>query len=361
MTILWINLGLVFIFSYISRIRLVPSWVTTETIISVKPNKVWVCGVLICLVVISGLRSGIGDTETYKQIYSTHDFTWEYVFSEKDIGFGIFQMILKNYSDDPQLMIFVAAFITNLLIIIVLYTYSRLFELSTYLYITGGIFLVSMNGIRQVLAASIIFIGTKYLLSGQFVKYSMLVLLAAAFHQSALLLLPIYFIVRVRAWTKYTYIVLLATTLIVIGYNQFNSLLFEAIKDTQYSIYTDFNEGGANIIRVIISAVPLLIAYAGRDKLRAMFPKSDYIVNLSLLGLVFMAISTQQWIFARVALYFNLYQLILISWIIEVFSKKDRKFVYYMIIVLYFIFYYYENVVSLDMFYESDVLEKFFR
>lgn len=361
MTILWINLGLVFIFSYISRIRLVPSWETTQTVSSVKPNKVWVCGVLFCLVVVSGLRSGLGDTETYKQIYSTYDFTWEYVFSDKDIGFGVFQMILKNFSEDPQILIFMAAFITNLLIIIVLYTYSRRFELSTYIYITGGTFLVSMNGIRQVLAAAIIFMGTKYLLNGHFIKYSLMVLLASTFHQSALLLLPIYFIVRIKAWTKYTFIILFVTILIVIGYNQINPLLFAALKETQYSIYTDFNEGGANIIRVIISAVPLLIAYAGRNKLRAVFPKSDYIVNLSLMGLVFMAISTQQWIFARVAIYFNLYQLILISWIIEVFRKEERKFVYYMILVFYFALYYYESVVSLDIFYESEILDKIFK
>ena len=44
-------------------------------------------------------------------------------------------------------MIFTTALITNVLIIIVLYKYSRLFELSTFVYITGGLHLVSMNGI----------------------------------------------------------------------------------------------------------------------------------------------------------------------------------------------------------------------
>lgn len=360
MTILWINLAIVFILSYFSRV-LVPNLGTDEGNFTEKPNKLLVFGVMLCLVVISGLRKGIGDTYNYKQMFIKNDFTWDFIKTEKDIGFGIFQMILKQYSEDPQIMVFTAALFTNVLIIIVLYNYSRLFELSTYLYITGGIHLVSMNGIRQVLAAAIIFTATKYLLNGSFIKYALIVLLASTFHQSALLLLPIYFIVRIKAWTKYTFFILFSAILIVIGYNQFTQLLFSVLQDTQYNDYSKFNEGGANIIRVIVSAAPLVIAYIGREKLRAVFPKSDYIVNMALLGLVFMIISTQQWIFARVAIYFNLYQLILISWIIEVFSKKDRKFVYYMILVLYFIFYYYENVVSLNILYESDWLDNLFK
>ena len=117
-----------------------------------------------------------------------NDFTWEFITSQKDIGFGILQMILKKYSDDPQIMIFTTALITNVLIVFVLYKYSRMFELSTYVYITGGLFLVSMNGIRQVLAAAIIFTATKYLINGNWFMYFLIVLFASTFHQSALIL-----------------------------------------------------------------------------------------------------------------------------------------------------------------------------
>ena len=59
---------------------------------------------------------------------------------------------------------------------------------------------------------------------------------------------------------------------------------------------------------------------------------------MSLLGLVFMIISTQNWIFARFSIYFGLYQLILISWIIKLFTEKDQKLIYYAILVFYFIY-----------------------
>ena len=360
MTILWINLAIVFIFSYLGRYFASSTLINSTGLQVFKPNKILVLCTVLCLVCISGLRTNIGDTINYKNIYMDNEFSWEYIFSKKDMGFGILQMILKNFSDDPQIMIFTTALVTNVLIIVVLYKYSRLFELSTFVYITGGLHLVSMNGIRQVLAAAIFFTATKYLLNGNFMKYLLIVLFASTFHQSALILIPIYFLVRTKAWTKSTLAWLSFSVIIVLGYEQFSSILFSAIEDTQYSDYSSFNEGGANVIRVAVSAAPLLIAFLGKERLREIFPKSDYIVNMALLGLIFMIVSTQQWIFARFSIDFNLYQLILISWIIELFSKKDQKLIYYLILILFFIFYFYENVVSLNILYKSDILDKLF-
>ena len=79
-------------------------------------------------------------------------------------------------------------------------------ELSLFVYIASGIYTVSMNGIRQSLAAAIIFAATKYILDGNFKKFLLVILLASTIHQTALIFIPIYFIVRRKAWTRDTYI-----------------------------------------------------------------------------------------------------------------------------------------------------------
>lgn len=142
--------------------------------------------------------------------------------------------------------------------------------------------------------------------------------------------------------------------LIVIGFNQFTEVLFKAIEDTQYGQYKEFHEGGANILRVAVDSVPLVLAYIGRDRLREIFPKCDYIVNMALLGTVFMFISTQNWIFARFSIYFGLYQLILIAWVVKLFTKKDQKLIYYSILLCYFIYFVYEHIVTLGVIYRSN-------
>lgn len=103
-----------------------------------------------------------------------------------------------------------------------------------------------------------------------------------------------------------------------------------------------------------MEATPLILAFIGRHKLRELFPKSDYIVNMALLGLVFMIISTQNWIFARFSIYFGLYQLILISWVIKVFIEKDQKLIYYAVILCYFVYFVYEHVITLGIVYKSN-------
>ncbi|MDQ0187218.1 EpsG family protein [Cytobacillus kochii] len=355
MTVFWMCLFASFSVALIARYFSRPVLVG-DSVQTVYPNKLMITFVAFILIAVSGARTNIGDTFFYMHAYEVNDFSWATIVEGKDIGFGLLQMVLKFYTDDPQVLIFVVSLLTNSLIVFVLAHYARLFELSIYIYITGGLFLVTMNGIRQCLAAAIVFAATKFLINGNWPVYFLFVILASSIHQSALILLPIYFFVRYKAWSKATLILLLIAVLIVVGFNEFSTLLFSAIEDTQYGQYAEFQEGGANILRVAVEATPLFIAYLGREKLRTIFPKSDFIVNMALVGLVFMIISTQNWIFARFSIYFSLYQLILVAWIVKLFQPKDQRFIYYCILVLYFFYYFYETVISLNIQYQSDWL-----
>ncbi|MGI2293449.1 EpsG family protein [Paenibacillus sp. GXUN7292] len=353
MTILWVNLAIVFAFAAMARYFSVPVFNGST---NVQPNKIMAAAVAATLVVVSGLRSNIGDTYFYKHAYKVGDFSWAALADQSDRGFRLFQMLLKQLSDDPQILLFATALITNVLIVITLYQYSRLFEMSIFIYIASGAFLVSMNGMRQYLAASIVFAATKALFAGNWKLYMLITVFASLFHQSALVMIPVYFIVRREAWKSSTFLMLLLAIGIVLGYNYFSELFFKAIEDTQYGYYNSFKEGGANFIRVLVTAAPLVVAYMGREKLKEICPYSDIVVNLSILGTVIMIISSQNWIFARLSIYFNLYQLLLIGWLVPVFRKKDHLLMYFLLIALYLIFFIYEHVIVLNINYKSDYL-----
>ncbi|HHW37917.1 MAG TPA: EpsG family protein [Bacillales bacterium] len=351
MTVLWIHLVFVYVCSFLSRYFSVPE---LKNINYIKPNRWMTFLVILSFVIVSGLRRNIGDTYFYKHIYESNEFTWDYIFAHGDIGFGILQKILKLFTDDSQVLIFITALITNVLIIVILYKYSRLPELSMYVFITSGMQIVSMNGIRQFLAASILFTAIKYLIEGNWIKYSLIVLFASFFHQSAIIMIPVYFIVRRKAWTGATLMMLLLSVFFTFGFDKFSQILFGAMGDSHYSVYQGSTEGGANILRVAVYAAPVILAYIGRERLREIFPQGDFIVNMSLLAVVFMIISTQNWIFARFTIYFGLYQLILISWIPKLFTEKFQRLVYYAIIICYFIYFYYDSVITLNIQYRSN-------
>lgn len=353
MAILYLNLATVFLASLIARVTRQSSLYHSERNLA---SQIFVLLAMTSLVIVSGLRNNIGDTFLYMHAYSLNQFGIEDIQFQGDFGFNLYQMLLQQITLDPQILIFTTALITNVLIIKVLYQQSNLFELSVYVFIASGLFTVSMNGIRQFMAAAIIFTATKYLIEGNFKKYLIIVLLATTIHQSAIIFLPVYFVVRRKAWTKATFVLLGLAVLLVLGWDQFSSVLFSAIGDSQYGHYKDFSEGGANVMRLVVDLIPVVIAYMGRDKLRQIYPKGDCIINLAVLNVIVMLVASQNWIFARFTIYFGLYHLILISWIACLFRKKDRKLFYYGLIVSYFAYFFYEQVLSLNIQYSSDYL-----
>ncbi|KEZ50333.1 EpsG family protein [Metabacillus indicus] len=354
MIVMWLNLGIVYLFSFFARYFSMQPSIHYNF---VKPNRIFVGLAAVCLIAVAGLQKNIGDTYFYMHSYKTNELSWQAINYTSDFGFNIYQLLLQQISSDPQILVFTTALITNLLIIIVLLKYSRIIELSVYVYIASGMFTTSMNGIRQYFAAAIVFTGTKYILNGQFKKYLVVILLASTIHKSALVLLPIYFIVRRESWTQVTFALLGIAVLIVVGFNEFSNLLFSVISNTQYGQYSHFEEGGASKIRVFVNAVPVIIAFLGRDKLRKLWPKSDYIVNMSIISVLFMVIASQNWIFARFNIYFGLYNLILLSWVVKLFKKKHEKIIYYGILICYFLYFYYEHVIGYGLIYESDYLK----
>jgi len=351
LAVLYANLALVYLTALCSR------WFVKSPLIETppKPNALMAAFTMAIMILVAGLQKNIGDTVFYIHAYNITDFTWEHIISNKDKGFNLFQMLLQSVSREPQVLIFVVALITNVLILIPLYQYSRMFELSLFVYITSGMYISSMNGIRQFMAAAIAFAATKFIINGDWKKYIVVILIAAQLHQSALVLIPIYFIVRRKAWSWTTMALLVGSIFIVLGFNQFTSMLFSVLENNQYGQYKAFSEGGANILRVAVSGAPLLVAFLGREKLKTIFPHSDIFVNMSLLSFVFMLISTQNWIFARFTFYFSAYSCVLVSYLIHLFAKREQKLVYFAVVVCYFIYFFYDNY-SIQLQYRSDYI-----
>ena len=318
---------------------------------------VYVSLAALVFIIISGLRCGIGDTGMYMHSYrlmvqdpSSADFS-------RDAGFTALSFILSQISSNPQTLIFVVALITNGLNIAMFYKYKSYLELQLYLYMASGYFTVTMNGIRQCLAAALVFVCNKFIVNGDFKKYLIFVLLISLFHGSALIMIPIYFIVRQKAWSKNVVKLIFLACIGVIFYDSFSEVLFKALQNTQYGHYSEFQEGGSSIVRTIVNAVPVILAYIKRDELKEKWPESNIFVNMSLINVIFVAFGMMNWIFNRFSLYFQLYNFILLPFIIKnCFKGKERRLIYIGFLICYFIFFYKEQVIQLGMNYNSDYL-----
>lgn len=354
MKVFYATLVLTFILAVASKIH--PKWESNK-----KPTLLFTILILVVLVSVAGLRRGIGDTGDYKHLY-TLIVEGQYIDPDAyEPGFIKFCEILTKISPDPQIMVFSAALITTVLFILTLRKYYSLFELEVYMYITAGFYLVTMNGIRQSMAAAFVFVATPFIVNKKFILYLILVLFASTFHTSALIMIPVYFIVRQEAWSKKVIYIIIASAIALVFIEPIMQVIFASAEGTKLGGYEESvlggGEGGASIIRTIIASVPVILSYIYKDKIKEMWPNSNIFINMCLINLIIMSFALYNWLFARFNLYFQPYSFILLPYLIKnVFKRKEQGLVYYLFIVFYFIYFYYEHVISMGINYTSDFI-----
>lgn len=308
--------------------------------------------VIIIIILVSGLRTNIGDTGTYVRSYIDFEGKTlsEALENKGDFGYYLFTYYIYQISSNPQVMIFINAFITQLLYFKFFLKYRSLLELQVFMYISSGYYFVTMNGIRQSLAAGIIMIGTKYIINGNFKKFFIVILLSSIFHQSALIMIPIYFIARMKPWSKKIFIMIGLAVVGTLLFYELLPILERILQGTNYEHYIKvFQEGteqGANILRVLVAAVPLVLVYIRRDYLEDTNYNKIFI-NMSVINFVFMIFSLQTWIFARFTMYFNMFNFILLPSVISSWKpNKEKRLLYILFIIFYLLFFMKEQMTA---------------
>ena len=321
----------------------------------------WFAVLVIAPVIIwAGFRSGAGyvDTNAYIYTYSKiptgfgdlyHYIT---VVQTKDPGFSIYMAIIKmvfGASYTPFLII--TALIQGLSVTFFFRKYSSQFMISMFIFIASTEYFSWMfNGLRQFLAVAIALIAFRFLFEKKYIPYVLLILLASTIHLTAIILLPVAFIVNSRPWSIRVFIVLGIAVFALIATNQFTDFLNSSLQDTQYSDSVEYWQqehfGGTNPIRVLVQIVPTVIAFVGRRKLAE---NSNRIIDISINMSV---VSTAIWLVSmvtsgihigRLPIYVSLFNNILLPYEIQIlFNEKDQRIVKIAMVVLYLAFSYYQ-------------------
>ncbi len=87
------------------------------------------------------------------------------------------------------------------------------------------------------MVGAILFFAIQLVIKGKFIPYSIIVLFLYTFHASALIMIPIYFIVRAVAWSKRTKIIILLAAIFFLGFNKLMPGFFDALGDSSYTEY----------------------------------------------------------------------------------------------------------------------------
>ena len=321
----------------------------------------WFAVLVIAPVIIwAGFRSGAGyvDTNAYIRMYEKIPtgigdlFHYITVVQTKDPGFSIYLAIIKKiFGSSYTPFLFISALIQGLAVTFFFRKYSSQFMISMFIFIASTEYFSWMfNGIRQFLAVAIALIAFRFLFEKKYIPYVLLILLASTIHMTAIILLPVAFIVNSRPWSIRVFIVLGIAIFALIATNQFTDFLNSSLQDTQYSDSVEYWQqehfGGTNPLRVLVQIVPTVIAFVARRKLAENSNRLiDISINMSVVSSAIWLISmlTSGIHIGRLPIYVSLFNNILLPYEIQIlFNEKDQRIVKIAMVVLYLAYSYYQ-------------------
>lgn len=323
------------------------------------------------IIFFASLRSSVADTGAYISMFKSYPNDLSQIdgllngVAKRYPGFLVLTVILKKFTSDYNVWFTIIAVISGICVMIPLYKYSSNFGVSAFLFMASCQFSWMFNGMRQFLVASIIFACTGLVLRKKFIPYAIIVCLLSTIHTSALILIPMYFIVTGEPWNKRTMLFVGAIILAILFTSKFTGMLEDLVENTDYATsMEEFKEtdDGTSIMRIAVESVPVIIAFVYRNRIKdKLTPIIKLSINMSLVasGLyVISKIARSGIMIGRLPIYFSMYNLILLPWLIKnIFNKEEKRLVYYLMVILYLAFFYYQMVVTWNGFgYVSEIL-----
>ena len=325
-------------------------WYGTE-----RKNKVMIGLGLLAPILIGGLRFGVGtDFGNYVTIYNNlSHLSLDQYFAlqsiDMEIGFYLL-MKLSNFITSNYVFMFVASsFLTVLFFYLGLRRFNVKHSAIVYFLFLTISFPFSLNGVRQAIAVSICFYAFSFIMQRQWKRYITWVVVASLFHQSALILLPFYFINRLLPktivndkkkidFTLLKVFALAAVVFLLLPYVY--SLLEAASIFGKYSTYQTIAAEGNNYIFYLKVALlgAVLLFY---KRIIARNPKHVFFFILIVLDIVLSTLGFVSPFIKRIALYFSLFSPLLLTPIIDVFSDKLGKFLSIALLITYGLAYFY--------------------
>ncbi len=284
---------------------------------------------------------------TFRKLPSSLNDAWRDALSKENAGFTLFGVAIKQiFGENETAYRFVIALIHSIPIIAVIRKYSVNYLLSIYLFITTTIHLGwMMNGLRQFMAVTIIFAATPWIIQKKYLRSIIVILIAATFHRTALVMIPVIFIVQGRVWNAktifYSIVIVIATYIFSRSSNAFDAVA--NLAGYSLNAVREWGDDGANPIRVLVNAVPMLMAYIYREQLATNNnPEINICINMSVVttGIYLVAMVTSGILTGRMPIYTSLYNLILLPYIIDkVFTGSKRYMIMSAAIVLHYLFF----------------------
>lgn len=312
-----------------------------------KGYSIVICSLLASIVIFRSASVG-ADTLTYMYRFIHFGKTsWNKVLSLADLydceyGFAILNKLIYIASKSSRIFIIIISLTSIILIGKRVYEEARYPWLSFFIFVTLGLHANALNILRQFLAVSIVFYSYRFLNSCSLSKYIVLVLLASTFHYSALIVLPMYWLVRVD-YKKSIVGVVIGGAVFLNLYGK--SVLLHFLGQTKYAHFLEEKDENGALGLLIISIVFFLLICVS-VWLKGDYKHRNYYISFSLATVLISSLTFSFGIIERLLPYFTIVYLISIPNVLnEIKNNNARLYLQYLFLICVILLFYYLVIV----------------
>lgn len=309
---------------------------------------------LIFPVLVSGFRYAIGtDYFNYENIYyrltTQGDIIHNLLNTRYEPGWILLNYTVKLLFNDVKYLFIISSFL------IWYFNFKAINDNRTKISISIAILILlstlynpSFNMIRQSLAASILMLSIEPIMNKKPIKFYITILCAISFHYTAIIFLPAYWIANSRSRN----VSLIKKIIVIIG-----SVLIVMLAPSLLSFVTSFdtfsyydhyqlNLEKIGVGNIIIKTPIIMIILFNIKKLKN--NAMSKIVLFYFLGLILEYYGYFAEYVSRIAIYYEMMQVFILSAIIKAQTNKYEKLLYSLLIVLYFLSWFTYNFIVLN-------------
>lgn len=231
-----------------------------------RKKELYVIIMWIFTTLVAALRSyTVGsDTLTYADLYnslanlltSNYDFSIQNILNSRfELGYIYYDRFLYSVSENPRFLIVVSSAIIYFAIFFYIYRFSQNVSLSTFLFLTFGMFASSLSVLRQFLALVFILRAFDVLEKNRYLRFTVYVLLGFMFHKTAIVFM-LMILIKNKKFNGKNLIMMFGLAILTMIF--FNKIFMKIVSNVGgYDTYATSTQGQA-IIAPLLNA--LLIA-----------------------------------------------------------------------------------------------------
>lgn len=270
------------------------------------------------------------DYISYQTWYN--DININSLFTINNFLFNLLLFLVKILFNNYEVAVFLE---TTLLIFSVYYfsikiTDDERYAFAIFIFLSFGIYDLSMSAIRQWIAASIFLISFEQIIKKNFKKYLIMILIASLFHNSAIGLLIVYPIINFNMdLKKKIKIETILTIIIYISLSfKLDVYLISIIDKTYLLKYINTKDGAlyANYTVFIISLLCFAMMILQRKKYKEMIKNYKIDYNYVMLLIIISLLATKSALACRFQQYFMPSLMLAIPGIVNTFEGKKKTF-----------------------------------